>query len=185
MDVITAILEWLDVVGQTAGGGGTINWEAVEAVGVLIGASFVFWQVRHINADLERIRAEQEEMRVEQTHKKWEALQWATELLSRRDLNQMFNPGETEGPIETVKSLNVVGLAAEDGYLDRDLLFQVFGIELSRVYSELLDLQEKQAAIGRPGADALRRQRWASARTLLKDAYEWWIETYSGRSQSP
>jgi hypothetical protein len=178
MNAITAIMEWLDVVGQAAGGGGTINWEAVEAVGVLIGASFVFWQVRHINADLERIRAEQEEMRVEQTHKKWEALQWAMSLLDREDFNEVLNPSLKKGAEELLQRWNLVALAAEQKYLDSDLLFQAFGTELAGTYEKLVEKEEKEK-VGPQCLDKLGQPEWAPARKMLKDAYEWRLKPQS------
>lgn len=126
------------------------------------------------------IRRQLKQMRLERTHRNWEALQWAIDLLEEEDLGAIIAMTEDTGDSwRRLQWLNnrcsMILLAFEKGYLDDDAYFSIAAPVLVTLrkaidedqrggYPSLFAATEKQAS--QAGA-------FSSVRLLTDKAAEW------------
>lgn len=131
-----------------------MNWNAIAAIGqfletlvVLGGIPLVWWQLKQLRAENKLVAEQIADVSQERLRRKWEALTWALEVTTDQDFDEFFReltsghiltwdeekqrPSKVSGIVPRLSNkLEVIWLAIEQGYLDRDLYFRVHGLSL-------------------------------------------------------
>lgn len=162
----------------------SIDWETAANISQVASALFVAIGGYLIIRQLRQIK-------IEERHKKWEALQWALSLFSRDDIYKMCKsfseqephegslqlpPKATEIANRVIRGLELVKLAIEDGYLDTELYFTARGSALIDLTIENLIENAQHESMKHWLNEALReywRERHPKPGTIIDMAAKW------------
>lgn len=159
---------------------------ALATGAAVVAAGVAIYQSRTVKRNVKLVDNQLEQIRIDKTHRRFDALQWAMSLLLREEVDRMYslvlNFERTEAEQHEISdlemrlraSLELIALAIEEGYLDQELFFKARAHTLNMLNLDMLMNMENHP--GRFASRVLRLTWWASgseAGPLITKASEW------------